>query len=181
MSAPFKIIGLAGQARSGKTTVADYLCTKGFHQLAFADPIVDALVAMLDVPTEYRVDKKELQIPGFSFSYRKAAQTLGTDWGRRMLDPDLWIQIMANRIKAVADDSDCIVISDVRFENEARWIRSQGGELWHIIRPCFDGGVRKHVSEDGIAILEGETVLINDKGIEDLYAHIDPWLWAEVY
>lgn len=179
MSAPYKIIGLAGQARSGKTTVADYLCTAGFHQLAFADPIVDALVSILDVPVEYRTHKKELPIPGFDFSYRKAAQTLGTDWGRRMLDPDLWIQVMANRIKSAADDSDSIVISDVRFENEANWIRSQGGELWHVTRPGFDGGVRKHASENGIEIRQGEAVLINDKTIEDLYGQVDLLIFGE--
>lgn len=180
MSYPKTIIGLAGRARSGKTTVARQLCAKGFHELAFADPIVDALTMIFDVPSEYRTSKKEHSLPGFNFSYRKATQTLGTDWGRRMLDPDLWIQVLANRIQMVADDSDCIVISDVRFENEAQWIRSQGGEVWHIVRPGFDGGVREHASENGIEILQGEKVLVNDKGLEELCALVEKSLWDGV-
>jgi hypothetical protein len=97
-----------------------------------------------------------------------------------MLDPDLWIQVLANRIQMVADDSDCIVISDVRFENEAQWIRSKGGELWHIVRPGFDGGVREHPSENGIEILQGEKILVNDRGIDDLCALVEKSLWDGV-
>lgn len=158
------IIGIAGLARHGKDTLAQYLVQNhGFHQLAFADPIVDGIISMLDVPVEYRTTRKEDVIPELGFSYRKAAQTLGTEWGRNLLDPDIWIKVMRNRINEMADLNDRIVISDVRFDNEAKWLRAQeDGHVWHVYRPeapvIHQTG---HVSESGVMAVSGEPELIN--------------------
>lgn len=158
------IIGIAGRARHGKDTLAQYLVQHhGFHQMAFADPIVDGLISMLDIPTEYRTDKKEDEVPGLGFSYRKAAQTLGTEWGRRLLHPDIWVNIMRRRIADMADHNDRIVISDVRFPNEAAWLRDTvNGFVWHVHRPGVDCINRSdHASESGIEVANGEPVLMN--------------------
>jgi hypothetical protein len=158
------IIGIAGRARHGKDTLAGYLVRHhGFHQLAFADPIVDGIIAMLDVPVEYRTIRKEEVIPALGFSYRKAAQTLGTEWGRNLIDPDLWVKVMCNRIAEMADVNDRIVISDVRFENEAAWIRSvPDGHLWHVVRPDAPAIDREHhASEFGVEPAFAEPVLMN--------------------
>jgi hypothetical protein len=42
-----------------------------------------------------------------------------------------------------------VVIADVRFPNEAEWIRAQGGEVWRIVRePATQAAA--HASEQGI-------------------------------
>lgn len=156
------IIGVAGRARHGKDTIADYLCNRhDFIRLAFADPIVDGLMAMFNFPAEYRHTRKEEPLPGFTFSYRKAAQTLGTEWGRYELDQNIWIKCMEKRINEFADYNDRIVIPDVRFENEAAWIR-QRGFLWHVYRPNIED-IDWHRSESGVQMEIGETKLINQE------------------
>ena len=42
-----------------------------------------------------------------------------------------------------------MVISDVRFDNEAAWIPAHGGRIIHVIRPDTKA-VEAHASEDGI-------------------------------
>ncbi|MFL1526203.1 deoxynucleotide monophosphate kinase [Pseudomonas sp. O230] len=53
-----------------------------------------------------------------------------------------------------------IIIKDIRFENEADYIRQLGGEIWHIIRPSAEA-VNPHPSESGIAIKEGDLTIYN--------------------
>jgi hypothetical protein len=55
-------------------------------------------------------------------------QFLGTDLLRNQLDKDLFVKNLAERHR----DHDFLLIDDVRFENEARWIQSVGGHVWLI-------------------------------------------------
>lgn len=165
------LIGISGKARTGKDTVARHLVKQyGFHQLAFADPIVDGLIEMLGIPAEYRSTKKEEQIPGFPFSYRIAAQTLGTEWGRGLC-PSIWIRVMEKRISEFSDGMDRIVISDVRFENEASWIRDLGF-LWHVERQDAPEA-RPHISENGVKPLPGEPTIRNDDDLSWVEQQVD--------
>lgn len=146
------IIGLAGKARAGKDTVADCLVKHhGFVKLAFADGIYDMLRAGFDVPILYQLHHKETPSPFIGISWRRLMQTLGTEWGRG-LDKDIWIKRMEMVISHGHQDR--IVISDVRFQNEADWIRKQGA-LWHISRPGFVNNTPDHPSEAGIEMQPG--------------------------
>lgn len=145
-----KIIGLTGAAGSGKDTVREILERHhGFAGLAFADPIRDMLRELLrsvGASPTWMTDRalKESAIPELGASYRELAQTLGTEWGRAV-SPDLWMRIVAAQV-ARRSDATRWVISDVRFANEAAWVKSQGGVVWRVQR---DGvaSVRAHKSE----------------------------------
>lgn len=147
------LIGLCGQAGSGKDAVRSILENKhDFSGLAFAAPIramLGQLLQMSGCSADYmeRRDLKEADIPGLGVSYRYLAQTLGTEWARHHLGADFWVRVVAT---AAADlrvrGHRQIVVSDVRFANEAGWIRSQGGEVWLIERPGV-APVRRHASE----------------------------------
>jgi hypothetical protein len=168
------ILGIAGRARRGKDTVAKYLHeVHGFQQLAFADPLRDMLQAGLGIETRYCTDEKEAVIPGIGASYRELMQTLGTEWGRVLIHPDIWIHRL-ERALVHADPEERIVISDVRFGNEADWVRRRG-HLIHLDRPA-DNGVRPHVSELGVPPLENEPVFHNTGSLADLFHQIDTWL-----
>lgn len=161
------IIGLAGKARHGKDTVADYLVQHhGFVRLAYADAIRDMLECGLGIEPRYLTTDKEAFIPWLGVTGRHLMQTLGTEWGRSHVRPDLWRLLLARKIDALADDADRIVISDVRFRNEADWVRDAlRGSLWHIYRPGLAGGPSgDHASEAGITIYPGERYLINKEG-----------------
>ena len=170
-----KLIGLAGRARSGKSSIADYLVNDyGFQHLAFADPIRDTIEHVFDTPHQYSHILKEAGIPPHGKSYRELAQTLG-DWGRG-LRPDFWVLELERRLELIKrglGDDLCVVISDVRYINEAFWVR-QRGQLWHITRPDQDPSqTRAHSSEAGIVPLGGEALIQNTGTLEDLLAHVD--------
>lgn len=67
----------------------------------------------------------------------------------------------------VLSPSDTIIIKDIRFENEADFIRKRNGAIWHIERPN-SVRVSPHSSEAGIDKLAKDQVIINDGSIEDL-------------
>jgi hypothetical protein len=166
-----EIIGICGRARAGKSTVANYIRAHyGAEVMAFADPIKAGLVRMFNIAESFMEDDKELAIPGIGASYRKLAQTLGTEWGRGLIHPDLWVLHMMRRI-GLLDGDDRVIIPDVRFPNEATWIRSQG-VLVHIVRDELQT-VREHISEAGIEPMSGEWVIYNSGSMLDLHSQID--------
>lgn len=63
--------------------------------------------------------------------------------------------------------ADVIIIKDIRFENEAEYIRKHNGEIWHIIRPDAVK-VNAHESEAGIRSQTKDRVLMNTGTLEQL-------------
>jgi hypothetical protein len=52
-------------------------------------------------------------------------------------------------------------ISDVRFDNEAKWVREQGGVIWKISRHGL-ASVRHHSSENGVDVDPADLLILND-------------------
>lgn len=140
------IIGLTGKARSGKDTAAEYLAQYGFEHYWFSKPMKDACASIFGWGDEHLYgDLKEVTDIRFGCSPRQALQTLGTEWGRDCIGEDLWIDIAKQKML----NAESIVISDVRFDNEARAIRDMGGVVVEIIRDDAQS-VNAHSSEQGI-------------------------------
>ena len=144
------VIGLHGRARSGKDTVANFiLAYRGGYIYSFADPIRAMLVPLgIDMRDPYWQDRKEEDIPALGASPRRLMQTLGTEWGRELINPELWLILAKQRLINFGPG---MIVADVRFENEAAWIRSQGGRIIHIERPDVRT-VAAHVSESGVEL-----------------------------
>ncbi len=169
------VLGFTGKAGSGKDTCADYLANVfQFQKLSWAAPLKEALAAM-GFPEPRRREMKEVQIPGFDFSWRQAAQALGTEWGRA-LDPDIWVKMVERDIRAceARGAPTRFVISDVRFENEAAAIRRMGGIVVHLTGRAADlGGAAGHASEAGVEYFPSRDAIIENTGsIVDLHAQI---------
>lgn len=167
------LIGLTGLAGSGKDTVREMLeQDHDFDGIAFADPIRDMLGALLDSMEVSRAwmvarDLKEQDIPQLGVSYRKMAQALGTEWGRA-LNGSMWLDIAAAKIRMFGQyGNPGVVISDVRFANEAEWVKAQGGVIWKILRPGIEP-VRAHISEQLAAKLPYDYVIDNHSDIDNL-------------
>ena len=160
------LIGIAGRARSGKDTVANFIVAAiGGYRYSFADPIRAMLVPLgVDMSDPYWQARKEEPIPALGVSPRRMMQTLGTEWGRQLINPDLWL-IMAHQ--RLLQNGPGMVISDVRFDNEAAWIRKHGGRIIHVIRPDTKA-VEAHASEDGIEIQDTDARLFNSGTLEEL-------------
>lgn len=179
------IIGLAGNAGVGKDAAAVYLQTAHrFEQYAFADPIRDMLGALLErcgIDHTWMTEPalKERPIPGLGASYRALAQLLGTEWARQHLGEDFWLKTasLALGLSSArpgwpgAPIHDRLVISDVRFPNEAHWIVQQGGVVIRIHRETR--GVRAHLSETQLHLIQPWAEIDNNGSLQQLYRQLD--------
>lgn len=121
-------IGLSGFARSGKTAAASYLERYyGYARRHIAEPLRAMIEVFLRengvderlIPRYLTGDLKEAVIPEIGCSARHLQITIGTEWGRYCVHPDIWVQMWARKAKErrlVQNDS-------VRFPNEERSIR----------------------------------------------------------
>lgn len=166
-----KLIGLTGAAGSGKDTAVDYLVDRyGWRKVSFAQPLKDGLCAMLGWSPEQLNDRewKETPLPSIGKSPRQLMQTIGTEWGRELVHPDLWLILARARITKYLECGCDVVVSDVRFDNEAELIRSMGGTIVHISRAGI-AGVTPHASESGVTLLAADMGLLNDGTVAELH------------
>ena len=172
------LIGLHGLARTGKDTAANYLAAHyALLSYAFADPLKHALEDMFGLSIAHLEGSlKEQPLPGIGKSPRQLMQLLGTDWGRHLVHPDLWLLLAEQNLNATAalrqDELSGFIVRDVRFENEASWVRKKGGVIVHIQRPDAQP-VTPHCSEAGIAIHDNDFVIHNDEDLPGLYKQLD--------
>lgn len=145
------LVGLCGPAGCGKDTVASFMT--GYRPYAFALPIKCGLNAMFGWSMSHWSDRdwKERVIPSIGKSPRQLAQTLGTEWGRVCVSTELWtdLGLQAWQLQRTTI-SPRMVITDVRFDNEAKAIRAAGGTVWRVDRENILA-VAGHVSEIGIS------------------------------
>lgn len=137
-----KIIGLSGRKRSGKDTVYSIIQEEAAHRqphrVAFADPLKEEVSALLNVPVaDLEADKAR---------FRGILQWWGTEW-RRGQNPNYWIDLTRARIRALRGSTGMVVVTDVRFPNEAELIESMGGTVVRISRLEADTVVDPHSSE----------------------------------
>jgi deoxynucleotide monophosphate kinase-like protein len=165
--APY-LIGLIGKRRVGKDTAALGLVRNGYKALRFATPLKDMIRAYLaavgtDKATIEKMiegDLKEMPVTCFNgHSARYVMQTLGTDWGRKYLGKDIWVQACRETWRQYT----YAVVTDVRFKNEAEAIKADGGTLVRIIRPKLRISVDDHKSEKELEGIK-EDILISNSG-----------------
>lgn len=164
------LIGLTGKAGAGKDSVADILCRNhGFERYAMAKPLKTMLasVGLSEPPREL----KESPIPGFNFSWRTAAQRLGTEWGRG-LDPDIWLKFaeifLISKLSYQANTH--IVITDIRFPNEHALVRKYMGRMIGVVgrESKLDTANATHASETSDIGMLGLQYINNAGTLEDL-------------
>lgn len=91
-------------------------------------------------------------------SPRQAYQNFGTEYGRRQIDEKIWLDMAPKN---------CI-LSDIRFENEATYVR-KNGILIHLIRDDRNGIYNSvHESEKGVGRVDKDWLLYNNSSLQDL-------------
>lgn len=179
------LIGLAGAAGCGKSTVSEHLRKRHqFFEFAFADPLYDMVAALTGLPKDRLKDRavKEEALEWAGKSPRQLLQLLGTEFGRAVLGDDIWIKHLFRRIDATQAamngywkrDVQChFAVADVRFDNEAAAIRERGGVIWRIVRPWQEKIAGNHASEGGISAGLCDDTIVNDADIKALAASVD--------
>jgi hypothetical protein len=198
------IIGICGFIGSGKDTAADYLVGfHGFRRDSFAGTLKDAVAAVFGWDRELiegrtpearawreQVDEwwaDRLQMP--HLTPRWILQHWGTEVCRQHFHDDIWIAALQSRL---ARRSDHTVISDVRFPNEIKAIKEQGGKIvwiqrgelpsWHIMATKANAGdlfaqtklkeLGVHASETSWVGTNFDSILDNNGSIEGLYTQL---------
>jgi dephospho-CoA kinase len=165
------LVALTGSATSGKGIVSKRLTDfHSFHATRFADPIKRMLSVGLGLTME-QLDGREKQAPIAEFgglTARHLMQTLGTEWGRRMVHSDVWVNAWRRNLSEYGDR---IVVDDLRFPNEALLIRALGGTIWRINRPSVP--VLDHASERFVREIAVDREIQNLTTINALTATID--------
>lgn len=175
------IIGFCGSKQSGKDTCCDYLVkTYGFQKKSFADPL-KAICRELFFFTDQQLygDKKEVADPNwYNCQPRTAFQYIGTDLLRKQLQhimpglgEDVFVHHLRRWYQLNGNPELKLVIADVRFHNEAEFIKSIGGVLVKVTRPVVLSD--SHVSETELLGIECDYEIKNDATIEDLYEKLN--------
>lgn len=170
MSKPL-LIGLTGRKQSGKSTVASVLVSEhGFAECSFAAPIRKFTANLLDLTlSELEAEKEEpIHWLDNKVTPRQIMQRMGTEFGRQMVHPDVWVRHCLNEVTNYARRRVPVVISDVRFENESRAIRQAGGFIIHVQRSDLGVQTDMHVSETPLPMLFGDRVISNNGTVDDL-------------
>lgn len=162
------LIGIAGPARAGKDTAADLLLELlpgSWQKLSFATPMKRMLAAGFGLSEcQLYGEAKDREDSRYGCSPRHMLQTLGTEWGRKMIGEDVWVAAMAKMT-----DWGNHIIPDVRFANEAELIRSRGVLIHVKGRMGIESG---HASEAGVSQRPGDYVVWNDGTIADYRAEL---------
>jgi len=202
------IIGVCGFIGSGKDTVADYLTNfHGFRRESFANTLKDAVAqvfgwdrTMLEGRTKSAREWREQRDNwwsdrlGMDITPRWILQYWGTEVCRKAFHDDIWIASLENKLRNSRDD---IVISDCRFPNEIKSIKSAGGIVVRVVRGaepawyndavdmnagdrCMNYMTAKvrmqqlgiHASETAWVGTKFDHILDNNKTIDDLYLQV---------
>ena len=181
------IIGLCGAAGAGKDTVAAYLKAEhGYATIAFAEPLKMIVSILTGWPItfvegsdpEQRPLRETLVHPVYGMTCRRMLQFVGTDLFRRQFHKDVWIEAVRGRIRDLAKrNAGPIVVSDVRFADEALALQEMGATIWRVTRPlplaaalCDES--RAHASEEPFEVANVLEVA-NDGTLAELHGRID--------
>ena len=152
-----QLVGISGRMGSGKTTLAEVLEEQGYTRKAFAEPL-------------YWIAKRYMFWDGVKDEKgRKLLQTLGTECGRAY-NSNVWVKHMEIYIKSRLNMEQVakykspvkIVIDDLRFPNEADFIRDLGGQVIHLDGKGYDmGELNKHESEQKLPINTEKDIVLS--------------------
>lgn len=189
----FPLIGLKGERRSGKDTIGRILLCPphGYRREAFADDLKREIFeafgrAMLaeiwelgayDPSPSFQdwmefVDDHKNDPADAEFGWiGPILQFWGTEYRRNRCGEDYWLRKMEAKL------GPRVVVTDVRFPNEADLIRAHGGFILHVERPGAqnDGAARSssHASEALIDSIPADCVVHNDSTFEELIEEIN--------
>lgn len=130
-SKPAAIIGLAGRRGVGKNTVARVAgeLDPSVVELSFGAFVKDEVAEVINHSRVWLDEHKE--------QLRPLLQAWSTEWRRDLCDEDYWVKRLAEQLNTVPDES-IVFITDVRFANEAEFIRGRGGVVVRVQREQWE-------------------------------------------
>jgi hypothetical protein len=175
-------IGIIGRARVGKDTAGKWLVdNRGYRRIGFADALKEAAL---------KVDPIVWEDPCADVTARLAETVARIGWERakdafpevrrflqelgaavRDIDEDFWLRAAMKKVMAANDAGVPVVITDVRYPNEAASLRRAGFHLVYIDRP----GVPQmdHVSENSLTEDDAKYYVRNAGTVDGLHEDME--------
>ena len=176
MSKPI-LLAFGGRSGAGKSEairqmkrILELCTTRHVETLAFSDP----LKAMLNVGLsdfDIHMEDRMAIIPELGVTRRGLEQKLGTEFGRDLVHPDLWVKIAAKRILSAKNRGAIVLLDGVRFPNEVAMIKAFEGQLLYIDRP-YVTPVHEHISESYDVHEHCDRTIYNNGDKKDLQASL---------
>ena len=135
-------------------------------------------VAWNTMPKEIQERFEHTKADTTNMTYREVLQIVGTELGRDKYGENVWINKFVDSVASIKSDKPItIIVTDVRYDNEAQFIMDNGG---HVVRIISDyKAVDMHVSEMGVSRynyeVEGKgkaSLKASKQDIETLYGYI---------
>lgn len=190
----YRNIAIMGKARSGKDSLAEALVEHyTFTRLAFADPLREAALK-LDPIVETTLERDDwLETERLSQAVaamgwerakdrypevRRILQRMGQ--GVRDFEEDFWLDILLRKVDGSDKLNMPVVVTDVRYPNEAWALRDRGFLMVRAIRPYVRGNMSArymmpataaaHPSETALDSFSADVTLHNNFTLADWQA-----------
>ena len=158
------LLGCCGKARHGKDSVADYLVSHhAFTKVSFASAVKESAIDHFGLSREEVYGEKT---PKSRYILQAIGNGCREEFGR-----DIWIEKLRSQIAPL----ERVVISDVRYLNEAEFIWGIGGSVIKVVRPnapAIECGA-DHPSEIEMESIVANFPLYNDSSLAQLYERVE--------
>lgn len=196
-------VGIAGPIGSGKSSVcrhlmnnnSKYLKSAGMYwarETASHSATLKRMLSAMGVPNAQLHGTQEEKAQScpvlMGKSARHAMQTLGTEWGRKFIDPKVWLTCFNREVINIAnwyDEKEApyplpgpnayvgVLSDDVRFPNEVENIQEQEGLVFWLTGRSFNSDTDKHSSEQDLSKLPGVISIDNSGSLHETETQIN--------
>ena len=162
------IIGITGKKKSGKDTFFKALSAHNANMVRYslADDLKDEVSVACGCTVEFIAENKDL--------FRPMLQWWGTEFRRICFGEDYWVKKLTARIEAgesipglFYQPAQIPVITDVRFLNEAEFVKKRGGAVVRILGGQSEAG-DTHASEVEMDQIQEDYTISNTAGLDEL-------------
>ncbi|MCW3994909.1 MAG: hypothetical protein NWE98_02015 [Candidatus Bathyarchaeota archaeon] len=146
-------IAFTGKAGSGKSTLASLFVEIGYIKISFAAPL-KYLAEQILLHSINKLNAKD----------REFLQKLGTL--ARENDEEIWIKHFDKKLESFSHNTN-VVVDDLRYLNEAKYLRSKGFVIIKVEGRKYDlGELSKHPSEFELEKIKPDIVVDNSNSLE---------------
>lgn len=164
------IISISGKIGSGKDTFADMIITKDsrFVKRSFANKLkqIGSILTNTNLDDWFTQEGKNINLPTWGMTIGQFQQKLGTEAIRNGLHTNAWVLALFADYDSTKD---FWIVTDMRFENEAKAVKKANG---HLIRINGDPAkVRENSTRD--LSHPSETSLDQYNGFDEIIDNIE--------
>lgn len=161
------LIGIQGKKHVGKDTTAGFIAAQLLSRgraatlVAFADPLKQVASSISGIPLEWFYDQnlKEVVFPGINKTPRQIMEEANGPF-KKFWGDGVFVYPVARMWSQCQKDGTPLVVTDVRFQSEADWVREQGGVIVRVHRKT--GSRSTAVSEVGLPPHPKDFVITNN-------------------